>query len=125
MLSPPISPKAAIASVWTNSGCPASNNGTKAARVASDLFWRTVWIALTRSLTGSSLFCARMAGPVPPTMDGSQPLRRAIRNREARGMNEPKLELSPSPGDACKTTTCYMCACRCGIKVWLKDGAIR
>ena len=35
--------------------------------------------------------------------------------------NEPALDLSPSPGDEVKTTTCYMCACRCGIKVWLKD----
>ncbi len=24
-----------------------------------------------------------------------------------------------------KTTTCYMCACRCGIRVHLKDGEIR
>ena len=40
-------------------------------------------------------------------------------------MSEPKLELSPSPGDTVKATTCYMCACRCGIKVWLKDGSIR
>ena len=40
-------------------------------------------------------------------------------------MREPKLNLSPSPGDEFKTTTCYMCACRCGIKVWLKDGKIR
>ncbi|TDK22732.1 formate dehydrogenase [Luteimonas aestuarii] len=38
---------------------------------------------------------------------------------------EPILDLSPSPGDEVKTTTCYMCACRCGIKVWLKDGSIR
>ncbi|WP_242112748.1 molybdopterin oxidoreductase family protein [Luteimonas aquatica] len=36
-------------------------------------------------------------------------------------MKEPALDLSPSPGDQVKTTTCYMCACRCGIKVWLKD----
>ncbi len=35
--------------------------------------------------------------------------------------HEPALDLSPSPGDEVKTTTCYMCACRCGIKVWLKD----
>ena len=27
--------------------------------------------------------------------------------------------------DEVKTTTCYMCACRCGIKVHLKDGRIR
>lgn len=40
-------------------------------------------------------------------------------------MREPKLNTSPSPGDEVKTTTCYMCACRCGIKVWLKDGRVR
>ena len=40
-------------------------------------------------------------------------------------MAEPALNLSPSPGDEVKSTTCYMCACRCGIKVWLKDGKIR
>ena len=40
-------------------------------------------------------------------------------------MAEPVLNLSPSPGDEVKTTTCYMCACRCGIKVWLQDGQIR
>lgn len=38
---------------------------------------------------------------------------------------EPKLDVSPSPGDEVKTTTCYMCACRCGIKVWITDGQIR
>jgi len=40
-------------------------------------------------------------------------------------MKEPTLNLSPSPGDEVKRTTCYMCACRCGIKVWVKDGKIR
>lgn len=40
-------------------------------------------------------------------------------------MKQPAINLSPSPGDEVKTTTCYMCACRCGIKVWLKDGKIR
>ncbi|RDZ27383.1 molybdopterin oxidoreductase family protein [Lysobacter silvisoli] len=40
-------------------------------------------------------------------------------------MREPTLNYSPSPGDEVKTTTCYMCACRCGIKVWLADGKIR
>ena len=24
-----------------------------------------------------------------------------------------------------KNTTCYMCACRCGIRVHLRDGAVR
>ncbi|MGE0733829.1 MAG: molybdopterin oxidoreductase family protein [Alphaproteobacteria bacterium] len=40
-------------------------------------------------------------------------------------MIERKIDLSPSLGDEVKTTTCYMCACRCGIKVHLKDGTIR
>ncbi|WP_223807238.1 molybdopterin oxidoreductase family protein [Montanilutibacter psychrotolerans] len=39
--------------------------------------------------------------------------------------DEPTIDTSPSPGDEVKTTTCYMCACRCGIKVWLADGKIR
>ena len=43
----------------------------------------------------------------------------------AQAPNEPELDLSPSPGDEVKATTCYMCACRCGIKVWLRDGGIR
>jgi sulfite dehydrogenase (quinone) subunit SoeA len=38
-------------------------------------------------------------------------------------MAEPTLNLAAS--DAVKTTTCYMCACRCGIKVHLKDGRVR
>jgi sulfite dehydrogenase (quinone) subunit SoeA len=40
-------------------------------------------------------------------------------------MAEPSIDLHAPPGDEVKTTTCYMCACRCGIKVWLKDGQIR
>src|SRR5690242_20233411 len=35
------------------------------------------------------------------------------------------LDTSPRVSDEVKCTTCYMCACRCGIKVHLKDGAIR
>ena len=42
-------------------------------------------------------------------------------------MAEPATDpmTSPSPGDEVKHTTCYMCACRCGIRVWLQDGRIR
>ena len=34
---------------------------------------------------------------------------------------------TPSPSDKIevKTTTCYMCACRCGIRVHLKNDQIR
>ena len=35
------------------------------------------------------------------------------------------VDTSPPVADEVKTTTCYMCACRCGIKVHLKDGSIR
>ncbi|MGE3919109.1 MAG: molybdopterin-dependent oxidoreductase, partial [Hyphomicrobiaceae bacterium] len=38
---------------------------------------------------------------------------------------EPHVPLSVPVGDAVATTTCYMCACRCGIKVHLKDGRVR
>ena len=35
------------------------------------------------------------------------------------------LDLDKPTGDTVKTTTCYMCACRCGIRVHLKDGRVR
>ena len=36
-----------------------------------------------------------------------------------------EVDTSPKISDEVKCTTCYMCACRCGIKVHLKDGGIR
>ncbi|MBL4854989.1 MAG: molybdopterin oxidoreductase family protein [Robiginitomaculum sp.] len=36
-----------------------------------------------------------------------------------------EVDLSPQISDEVKTSTCYMCACRCGIKVHMKDGKIR
>ncbi|MEO0999423.1 MAG: molybdopterin oxidoreductase family protein [Pseudomonadota bacterium] len=36
-----------------------------------------------------------------------------------------EVDLTPVPSDEIKTTTCYMCACRCGIRVHLKDGQVR
>ncbi|KAB2917416.1 MAG: molybdopterin-dependent oxidoreductase [Hyphomicrobiaceae bacterium] len=35
------------------------------------------------------------------------------------------VDLSVPSADEIKTTTCYMCACRCGIRVHLKDGKVR
>ena len=35
------------------------------------------------------------------------------------------VNTSPPVADEVKTTTCYMCACRCGIRVFLKDGQVR
>ena len=38
--------------------------------------------------------------------------------------HEPDIALSEPSADEIKTTTCYMCACRCGIRVHLKDGRV-
>ncbi|MDX2145396.1 MAG: molybdopterin oxidoreductase family protein [Rhodospirillaceae bacterium] len=35
------------------------------------------------------------------------------------------VETSPKVADEVKSTTCYMCACRCGINVHLRDGKVR
>ena len=40
-------------------------------------------------------------------------------------MREPDLDLQKPVGDEVKQTTCYMCACRCGINVHLREGRIR
>ena len=40
-------------------------------------------------------------------------------------MAEETIALSKPVGDRVAYTTCYMCACRCGIKVHMKDGALR
>jgi sulfite dehydrogenase (quinone) subunit SoeA len=40
-------------------------------------------------------------------------------------MQQPVVDTQIKTWDEVKTTTCYMCACRCGIKVYLKDGTIK
>ena len=37
-------------------------------------------------------------------------------------MAQPALNTSPKVSDEVRKTTCYMCACRCGINVHMKDG---
>ena len=39
-------------------------------------------------------------------------------------VQQPKLDTSPAVSDEIRQTTCYMCACRCGINVHLKDGQV-
>ncbi len=39
-------------------------------------------------------------------------------------MTQPQINLSPPVSDEIRKTTCYMCACRCGINVHLKDGRV-
>lgn len=38
---------------------------------------------------------------------------------------QPVINTQPKVSDEIRKTTCYMCACRCGINVHLKDGDIR
>ena len=38
--------------------------------------------------------------------------------------DQPDLDLSPKVSDEIRKTTCYMCACRCGIDVHMKDGKV-
>ena len=38
--------------------------------------------------------------------------------------SQPKLDTSPHVSDEVRKTTCYMCACRCGIDVHMKDGKV-
>ena len=42
-----------------------------------------------------------------------------------RAMHEPVLDLQKPVGDQVRQTTCYMCACRCGINVHLREGRVR
>ncbi len=47
------------------------------------------------------------------------------RRGQVGAMGEPQIDTSPPVSDEVKYSTCYMCACRCGIKVHLRDGRIR
>ncbi|MES3013695.1 MAG: molybdopterin-dependent oxidoreductase, partial [Pseudomonadota bacterium] len=40
-------------------------------------------------------------------------------------MHNPLASPTPTANTEVKTTTCYMCACRCGIRVHLRDGELR
>lgn len=39
-------------------------------------------------------------------------------------MGQPQVDTSPKVSDEVRKTTCYMCACRCGINVHLKSGKV-
>ena len=43
----------------------------------------------------------------------------------AHRAGEQEIDYSVPADDEVKKTTCYMCACRCGIKVHMKEGKIR
>src|SRR5262245_8249124 len=60
-------------------------------------------------------------GSMTSKMDGQGERRPA---RRVRAPERPASLNAPS-ADRIAYTTCYMCACRCGIKVHIKDGSIR
>src|SRR5690348_2572930 len=64
---------------------------------------------------------ARAGGTEPASVPLSCRLESPARTRMAHAT----LKLNEPVGDEVKTTTCYMCACRCGIKVHLKNGRVR
>ena len=39
--------------------------------------------------------------------------------------SQPKIETSPKASSTISKTTCYMCACRCGIDVHLENGKVK
>ena len=43
----------------------------------------------------------------------------------SRPLHDPVGQPLHGPGTEVRTTTCYMCACRCGIRVHLRDGEVR
>jgi sulfite dehydrogenase (quinone) subunit SoeA len=43
----------------------------------------------------------------------------------AHPLHDPIADPAPSARNEVRTTTCYMCACRCGIRVHLRDGEVR
>ena len=46
-------------------------------------------------------------------------------DRKPKHLHERQIETSPHIADEVAHTTCYMCACRCGINVHLQNGEIR
>ncbi|MEJ2401842.1 MAG: molybdopterin oxidoreductase family protein [Xanthomonadales bacterium] len=40
-------------------------------------------------------------------------------------LKQERINPSPVVADEVKNTTCYMCACRCGIRVYLRNGQVR
>jgi sulfite dehydrogenase (quinone) subunit SoeA len=68
-----------------------------------------------------------MAAPVRIAYGPASPRDRGLakRGRDFPGMSKVEAAAAHPPGDRVAYTTCYMCACRCGIKVHLKDGGVR
>ncbi|WP_224548767.1 molybdopterin oxidoreductase family protein [Mesorhizobium sp. CA16] len=62
--------------------------------------------------------------PGAPRGANSAPSQRPLADSRAPEEGD-GVETSPSVSDRVAKTTCYMCACRCGIDVHIKDGKVR
>ena len=47
-----------------------------------------------------------------------------VSGKKKTHMNAPQLDTSPKVSDEVRKTPCYMCACRCGINVHMKEGKV-
>ena len=56
--------------------------------------------------------------------DAVRPARDAL-TMASPPLHDPLGQPLHGPGTEVRTTTCYMCACRCGIRVHLRDGEVR
>ena len=63
-------------------------------------------------------------GPHAPHGANSAPTQRPLADNRAPNEGD-GVETSPTVSDEVRKTTCYMCACRCGIDVHIKDGVVR
>ncbi|MDF3214922.1 MULTISPECIES: molybdopterin oxidoreductase family protein [Mesorhizobium] len=60
----------------------------------------------------------------PPRGANSAPSQRPLADTRAPDEGD-GVDTSPAVSDSIAKTTCYMCACRCGIDVHIKDGKVR
>ncbi|RVD49610.1 formate dehydrogenase, partial [Mesorhizobium sp. M8A.F.Ca.ET.023.02.2.1] len=60
----------------------------------------------------------------PPRGANSAPSQRPLADTRAPDEGD-GVDTSPDVSDSIAKTTCYMCACRCGIDVHIKDGKVR
>jgi anaerobic selenocysteine-containing dehydrogenase len=65
-----------------------------------------------------------MSGKTATRGANSAPSQRALADSTAPREGD-GVDTSPSVSDRIEKTTCYMCACRCGIEVHVKDGQVR
>src|SRR5512141_2246462 len=70
-----------------------------------------------RAGQGRSLAATRTCAPAAPPPTPRRPMSTPV--------HDPLAPPAPGATTDMRTTTCYMCACRCGIRVHLRGGVVR